>query len=107
MGKKQKFASLRVPIIVPIPTLVGREELYTQLGFFVQSILADRYVHRRELWVVSLESTYIQKHRNKKHFRISFFYSELLRFEIVWIIDSFDSHFLYFSLKIGYICKYK
>ena len=34
---------------VPTPTLVGREELYTQLGFFVQSILADRYIHRREL----------------------------------------------------------
>ena len=30
------------------PTLVG-EELYTQMGFFVQSILADRYNHRREL----------------------------------------------------------
>ena len=28
--------------------LVG-EELYTQMGFFVQSNLADRYIHRREL----------------------------------------------------------
>ena len=37
-------------ITVPTPTLVGSEELYTQLGFFfVQSILADRYIHRREL----------------------------------------------------------
>ena len=35
-------------LFVPIPTLVGREELYTQLGFFVKSILADRYIHRRE-----------------------------------------------------------
>ena len=34
--------------------LVG-EEVYTQMGFFVQTILADRYNHRRELWVVSLE----------------------------------------------------
>ena len=36
-----------VLLIVPTPTLVGREELYTQMGFFVQSILADRYNHRR------------------------------------------------------------
>ena len=34
-------------VIVPTPTLVGREELYTQMGY-VQSILADRYNHRRE-----------------------------------------------------------
>ena len=36
-------------LIVPNPTLVGREELYTQLGFFVQTILADRYIHHRKL----------------------------------------------------------
>ena len=36
-------------IIVPTPNLVGREELYTQLGFFVQTILADQYILRREL----------------------------------------------------------
>ena len=30
------------------PTLV-REELYTQMGFFVLTILAGRYNHRREL----------------------------------------------------------
>ena len=27
----------------------GGEELYTQMGFFVQSISADRYIHRREM----------------------------------------------------------
>ena len=26
-----------------------REELYTQMGFFVQPILGDRYIHRREM----------------------------------------------------------
>ena len=31
-------------------------ELHTQVGFFVQSILADRYIHRRGLRLVSLES---------------------------------------------------
>ena len=25
------------------------DELYTQMGFFVQSILADRYIHSREI----------------------------------------------------------
>ena len=37
------------------PTLMG-EELYTRMGFFVQTILADRYNHRIELRVVSLKS---------------------------------------------------
>ena len=27
----------------------GGEELYTQMGFFVQTILADRYIHRRDM----------------------------------------------------------
>ena len=38
------------------PSRGGGEELYTQMGFFVQSILADRYIHRRELRLASLES---------------------------------------------------
>ena len=39
-----------------VPTPLEGEELYTQMGFFVQTILADRYIHRRELRLVSLES---------------------------------------------------
>ena len=35
-------------LIVPTP-LEGGEELYTQMGFFVQSILADRYIHRKRV----------------------------------------------------------
>ena len=35
--------------------LVGGGTIYLN-GFFVQSIFADRYNHRRELWVVSSES---------------------------------------------------
>ena len=34
-------------IIVPTP-FVG-DELYTQMVFFAQTILADRYIHRREM----------------------------------------------------------
>ena len=41
-------------IIVPTP-LEGEGTIHSN-GFFVQSILADRYIHRRELRLVSLES---------------------------------------------------
>ena len=30
------------------PTCGGGEELYTQMGFFIQSILAGRYIQRRD-----------------------------------------------------------
>ena len=36
---------------------VWGEELYTQMGFFVLSNLADRYIHRREMCAVSLKSS--------------------------------------------------
>ena len=56
---KTKIAKCQLMVhqlIVPTPLEGGREELYTQMGFFfVQSILADRYIHRRELRLVSLE----------------------------------------------------
>ena len=44
-------------LFVPIPILVGGEELYTQMGFFVQTDLVDRYIHRKEFSVVSLKSS--------------------------------------------------
>ena len=50
------------------PLLRG-EELYTQMGFFfVQTILADRYIHRRELRLVSLESLSSVEYGIKKVF---------------------------------------
>ena len=63
------------------PPLWG-EELYTQMGFFVQSILADRCIHRREMWVVSLKSS------SKVEFKIVFFlnfvfFEELSRFKVL------------------------
>ena len=42
------------------------------MGFFVQSILADRYIHRRELRLVSLESSSSVEYGNKKIFLFSF-----------------------------------
>ena len=44
--------------IIFVPTLLQGEELYAQMGFFVQTILADRYNNRREMWVVSLQNPY-------------------------------------------------
>ena len=41
-------------LIVPTPR-EGEGTIYSN-GFFVQSILADRYIHRRELRLISLES---------------------------------------------------
>ena len=45
-----------------------RGGLYTQIGFFVQTILADRNIHRRELRLVSLESLSSVEYRIKKIF---------------------------------------
>ena len=60
-------------IIVPTPLEGGgggggEEELYTQIGFFVQTIFADRYIHRRELRLVSLESSSSVEYGIKKIF---------------------------------------
>ena len=52
--------SLSLSLRIFWPLLRG-EELYTQMGFFVQSILAARYIHRRELRLVSLESLSVQR----------------------------------------------
>ena len=53
----------------PIP--YEGEELYTQMGFF-QIIFADRYRHRRELRLVSIESSSSVEYEIKKIF-FSFF----------------------------------
>ena len=52
-----------------VPTLLRGEELYTQLGFFfVPWIFASRYIHRRELRLVSLESSSSVEYGIKKIF---------------------------------------
>ena len=61
-------------IFVPTTTLVGREELYTQLGFF---LLRQFFV---ELWVVSINRTFIQKYEIEKSFSSFVYYKELSRF---------------------------
>ena len=49
------------------------EELYTQMGFFVQSNLTVRSIHRREMWVVSLKNCSSVENKIKKIFLISLF----------------------------------
>ena len=44
-------------LFVPTP-LEGGGTIYSTGFFFVQSILADRYIHRSELRLVSLESLF-------------------------------------------------
>ena len=51
------------------------------MGFFVQTILAGRYIHHRELRLVSLESLSSVEYRNKKIFLVFVFYRELSRFK--------------------------
>ena len=48
--------------------------IYSTGIFFVQSILADRYIHRRELWVVSLKNPSRVEYGIKKIFSIFVFY---------------------------------
>ena len=43
-------------LFVPIP-LVGGGTIYSNGFFFVQTILADRYIYRREMLVVSLKNS--------------------------------------------------
>ena len=78
------YANARCSLIfVPTP-LEGGEELYTQLGFFffVQSILADRYIHRREMRLVSLESLSSVECGIKKIFLIFVFDREISGFKL-------------------------
>ena len=58
------------------------------MGFFlVHTILADRYIHRRELRQVSLESLSSVEYGIKKSFLIFVFYRELSRFKLLKKIE--------------------
>ena len=76
------------------------------MGFFVQTIFADRYIHRRELRLVSLESSSNIEYRSKK---ISFgfvFYRELSRFKFRRVNSFVFIHiFRNFCLNFCQFCK--
>ena len=67
--------------IVPTPLKGGGGSIYST-GFFVPSIWADRYIHRRELRLVSLESLSSVKYGIKKIFWIFVFDREISGFKL-------------------------
>ena len=64
------------------PTCGGRNYILKWV-FFVPWILADRYIHCREVWVVSLKSSFSVNFEIKKIFFIFVFFEELSRIEIL------------------------
>ena len=99
-----RFAStLFMTAIIFVPThLRGRNyirgTIYSNGFFFVQSILADRYIHRREMWVVSLKSCSSVEFKIKKIFWISFFFEQLSRIEILCEHGIFGMNLFTFSV---------
>ena len=73
-------------LIVPTP-LEGGGTIYSTGFFFVQSIFADRYIHRRELRLVSLESSSSVEYGIKNIFPIFNFYRELSRFKLLRTVE--------------------
>ena len=76
--------------------LVGRGTIYSN-GFFVQTILADRYIHRREMWVVSLKSWPRVEFEIKK----IFFNFVLSRFKVLCQNVIFCSLLAWFFLNLA------
>ena len=59
--------------------------------FFVQSIFAGRYIHRRELRLISLESSSSVEYGIKKIFLIFVLYRELSRFKLLKKVEWVNS----------------
>ena len=95
-----------IRIIVPTPLVGGRN--YILKWVFFQSILADPYIHRREMWVVSLKSSSRVEFGIKKIFLNFVFFGELSRFKFcvnTWWLAWFCS--LFVQIKIFFYKKYK
>ena len=77
-----KFSDRSIAAVVfwSDPSWGGRNYILKRV-FFVQLILADRYINRRELRLISLESLSSVEYRNKKIFLIFVFYRKLSRFK--------------------------
>ena len=76
------FASYFFFHLVPTPLEGGGRNYILKWIFFVQSILAGRYIHRRELRLVSLESLSSVEYGIKKIFLIFFRDREISRFKL-------------------------
>ena len=64
--------------------------------FFIQTILAGRHIHRKELRLVSLERPSSVEYRIENVFSIFFFYRELSRFKVFTFSAIFDRIFVNF-----------
>ena len=63
--------------------MVGRNYILKWV-FFVQTILADRYIHCREMWVVSIKISSSVEFEIKKIFlKIVFFFEEFSSIEVL------------------------
>ena len=81
LSTKQSEICLILLLTIFVPThLEGEGTIYSN-GFFVQTILADRCIHCRELRPVSLESFSSVEYGIKNIFSISGFYRVLSRFK--------------------------
>ena len=74
--------TLKRLVIVPTP-LEGGGTIYSNGFFFVQSIFADQYIHRRELRLVLLENSSSAEYGIKMIFLNFLFYRELSRFKLL------------------------
>ena len=61
----------------------GARNYILKCVFFVQTTLANRYIHRRELWVVSLKSSSSVDFGINKIFSKFSFFEELARFKVL------------------------
>ena len=68
-------------LFVPTP-LEGGGTIYSNGFFFVQSILTDRYIHRRELRLVPLESLSSVEYGIEKIFLNFVFHREISRLKL-------------------------
>ena len=88
--------------------LEGGGTIYSTGFFFVPWIFAARYIHRRELRLVSLESSSSVEYGIKKIFLIFDFYRELSRFKVLrkeeWIHVVFIHIFRNFCLNFRQFC---
>ena len=81
IAAKMKPKSRSIQYLCSDPSREGGGSIFSD-GFFVQTILADRYIHGRELRLVSLESLSSVEYGKNMFFNFNF-YRELSRFKLL------------------------
>ena len=86
------------------PTCGGRNYILKWV-FFVWTILADRYTHRREMWVVVLKRSSSAEMKTNKIFLNFAFFEELSRVEVLCEQRDIWHDFVHFQYNISDIFK--